>query len=648
MKRPFTPHGPVRPQYLPPSKFILLLVLLPLLLLAPGCKMFKKPPVGANLTPTELAYRQTHDNPVGQGTMSVETREIVHRYGQDEQFEKSPDESLRVLREKVAVTRERGVLFALSELNYLAGERLQRSVKPWEPRDARDYYLASSVYAWLFLFGEAAEPAPDAFDLRFRTACDLYNFGLGWALTERRGTNAVVQLVGGSRQMPGARIELDFKSTAFPWPLENFDRFLVADQFVVRGLSMRNRQPGIGAPLVAVAQPDPATKMSRSIPATVLLRPAGGLAELVQGSLRATLELYSPFETSVTQVGDRTVPLETDTTISLAYTLNQSFVWKLGKMQFLSDVERIPTGVYPTQPYQPGRIPVVFVHGTFASPTTWAEMFNSLTADPELRQRYQFWYFIYNSGNPTIYSARRLREALAEKLKEFDPAGTDEALRQMVVIGHSQGGLVTKLTATDTGDKLLTAVLKTERLEDLNLPADKLAELRKHGSFEALPFVKRVVFISTPHRGSYSATGLARSLTRKIVSLPGNVLRTTSVFAGLSESIDLPKELRHTPTSIDSMSPKNPALLALADTPIAPGIKGHSIVAVKGDGDYHEGKDGLVKYSSAHVDYVESEFIVRSPHSCQKKPECIEEVRRILHEHLATLPGSVTNAPGRK
>jgi hypothetical protein len=92
------------------------------------------------------------------------------------------------------------------------------------------------------------------------------------------------------------------------------------------------------------------------------------------------------------------------------------------------------------------------------------------------------------------------------------------------------------------------------------------------------------------------------------------------------------------------MSPNNPFLLALADLPLAPGITGHSIIPVQGDGDYHEGKDGLVSYQSAHVDYVESEFIVRGDHSCQGRPVTIEEVRRILHEQLSTLPAAVVGA----
>jgi len=279
----------------------------------------------------------------------------------------------------------------------------------------------------------------------------------------------------------------------------------------------------------------------------------------------------------------------------------------------------------------------VFVHGTFSSPVWWAEMMNTLSADPVLAKHCQFWYFIYNSGNPVVYSANRLREALTAKVKEVDPEGRDPALQQMVVVGHSQGGLLTKLTVTDTRDRLWN-VLNTNRLETLKLSSTERELIEKYLFYKPLPFVKEVVFISTPHRGSYLATGFARSLARKFVSLPRQLLDQSKELVGLKEKLGMPGELKGLPTSLDSMRPDNPFLLALAEIPPAPGVKAHSIIAVQGEGDYHQGKDGLVKYSSAHVDYAESEFIVRSFHSCQDKPATIEEVRRILREHIASLP----------
>jgi pimeloyl-ACP methyl ester carboxylesterase len=620
-------------------------VLFPGLVLAGLCAVLSGcvAPIGADRSAPSLSYRQIHDNPVSRGQPSRETQFALHRFQQSETFEKSPEDTLKHIQQKAVETKDRGLLFVLSELNYLAAERVRNSVKPWEPRDAREYYLASAVFAWMFLFGEGADAAPDAFDQRFRTACDLYNYGLGWALTERRGTNAVAILSGGVRRLPFGQMEIKFEQPGFRWPMSNFDQFVVADQFVVRGLSVRNRQPGLGTPLVAVTRTNQESRLPRGVPLTVLLRLDGGLTEMAQGNIRASLELYSAFDVASVQVGNRTVPLETDTTISIAYGLNQSLVWKLGMMQFLSAEEKIPTAVYLMQPYRPGRVPVVFVHGTFSSPVWWAEMVNTLSADPELGRRYQFWYFVYNSGNPIAYSAGRLRESLQAKLKELDPEGRDAALQQMVVIGHSQGGLLTKLTGTDTGERLLQVALKTNRLENLNISAEQKATIRRFTCYEALPFVKRVVFVCTPHRGSYVAGGFARRLAHRFVTLPAKLVKRTSELAGLREKLNLPKELRRTPTSLDGMSPRNPFLLALAEIPLAPGVKGNSIIAVQGDGDYHSGKDGLVLYKSAHVDYVESEFIVRSFHSCQDKPPTIEEVRRILHEHLRTSPAKPAN-----
>lgn len=605
-------------------------------------------PVGTNKSTPSKVYSQTHENALSRSEPSRDTLSVLHRFDQVEKFDKSPDATLELIHGKAMESRDRGLLFALSELNYIQGERVRRSLKPWETRDARDYYLASAVYAWFFLFGDAANPPPGPFDQRFRTACDLYNYGLGLALTQRDSTNVLAVLAGGTRRLPLGQLELAFTQQNFPWPLADFQSFVLAQQLLVRGLSVRNSHSGLGAPLVAVAKTDPKIKVSRCIPATVFLRLNGGLSDLAQGNCRGSLELYSGYDTTTVQVGERSVPLETDTTVALAYGLNQSLLWSLGMAQFFSPEEQIPTDVYTRQPYEPGKVPVVFVHGTFSSPVWWAEMLNTLSADPELQKHCQFWYFIYNSGNPTSYSAVKLREALTAKIKELDPEGKDPALRQMVVIGHSQGGLLTKLTATDTGDKLLQSVLKTNRLEDLKLTAQQQAAIRRYTCFEALPFVTRVVFISTPHRGSYQAGNFARRLARKLVTLPSKMVRSSKELAGLTEKLDIPKELQGFPTSLDSMSPNNPIQHALANIPLAPGVKGHSIIAVKGDGDFHKGKDGLVAYDSAHVDYVESEFIVRGPHSCQDMPPTIEEVRRILHVHLASLPARAPPPSGAK
>src|SRR5262245_18879568 len=335
-----------------------------------------------------------------------------------------PDEAVRQLHQKALASGDRDLLFALAELSFVAGEDIRRSLKPWDPRDAREFYLGSAIYSYLFLFSEGKDPPPSAFDRRFREACDFYNFSLGLALTGRKSTNAVVHLENGPRRLPVGEINVQFNCDHPGARLDQFDKILLADQFRVRGLSVRNRDPGLGAPLIGVLPVDPKVGLQLSAPLTVLLRFQGSLAGLAPGSASAALELYSP-ETPTVTIADTKVPIEFDLTANRAYTLNQSTVWAIGRLGFLAPAERIPSHLILTQPYKPDRIPVVFVHGTFSSPVTWAEMSNTLNADPELRRRYQFWSFIYGSGNPLVSSVANLRSALTDEVKRLDPEGTN-------------------------------------------------------------------------------------------------------------------------------------------------------------------------------------------------------------------------------
>ena len=85
--------------------------------------------------------------------------------------------------------------------------------------------------------------------------------------------------------------------------------------------------------------------------------------------------------------------------------------------------------------------------------------------------------------------------------------------------------------------------------------------------------------------------------------------------------------------SVYGMRPGNVFLLELDKTPIAPGVATHSIIPVTGNGPLEQEDDGVVRYSSAHIEGVDSELVVRSGHSAQSLPQSIEEFRRILYLH---------------
>ena len=590
-------------------------------------------PIGADKVSPRQAYQQLHKNALNSSHCSADTMRVLHRYDLDEAFEKNPAAVLEKLQAIACHDDRRDLIYALSELNFLNADRQSRSVKPGVPKLARNSYFTSAIYAYLYLFGEGRGAQPNPFDIRFRTAGDFYNRGLAQGLMV--GTNALVELDGGPRHTPPGVVEVRFTQPGFAWDLDLIKAFYSADEFVVRGLSTRNRESGLGAPLIAVTDKLGKFHEQYQGPATVFLRVSGDVRDWSAGRLTATLELYSGFDTTYVEVNGESVPLQTDTTAPLARWLNNSPIWKLGLAQFFSADFQDKTGIRRMEPYSPGQIPVVFVHGTASSPVWWAEMWNTLNADPVLRKHYQFWMFNYASGNPITYTAVILRNDLMNLVRTIDPDGKDAALRHMVIIGHSQGGLLAKLTATDTGDKLWRLVSQTN-IDELPIDVATRELLRTNFFFKPLPCVSRVIFIATPHRGSYRNTSFVQRFLNRFIKLPGQLLDDVASVMKFKDTVQLPASVRNgVPSSLNGMATDNPFMLTLADIPVAPGIKCHSMIAIKGNAQPPKGADGVVKYTSAHVDYAESEFIVRSGHSCQGNPLTIEEVRRILLKNLA-------------
>ena len=213
------------------------------------------------------------------------------------------------------------------------------------------------------------------------------------------------------------------------------------------------------------------------------------------------------------------------------------------------------------------------------------------------------------------------------------PKGKAPALQRMVVIGHSQGGLLTKLTAIDSGTRFWDNISKTP-LDELAMEPETRELFRRSLFVTPLPFVKRVVFISTPHRGSYQAALRPGRLASWLVTLPADLSQRTLTVLTQNQDKLLTQEMEKLPTSVDNMNPSHPFIKTLASIPVADGIPAHSIIAVQGDGAIEIGSDGIVKYESAHIEGVESELVVRFGHSVQGQPKTVEEIRRILIEHL--------------
>lgn len=549
-----------------------------------------------------------------------------------ELFGDNPREALAKLHKGLAPTGDEDRLFALAELSFLHAENSQD----------RSYYLAAAAYASAFLLPGKNGTPPKAIDPRGRWAVDIYNRALARGLISDDGEH--VLLKGGLFALPFGKLMITFDERNLIWTGFRLKDFVSAAELEVRGLRNRYREPGVGAPLVASLEPVESLASAEyrripprmKIPATAFLRFDDARAALASGNLSGDLELYNPDSARTVKINNVDVPIEYEITSALAGTLEGSPVWDFEIAGFRSGDFSLLTqkgagdGLYMFGPHRFGHIPLVLVHGTASSPARWAEMINEIGNDPSLSNRYELWYFIYNTGNPIAYSAMLLRDALMNTVAELDPDGKDPGLRQMIVMGHSQGGLLTKMTVIDSGMGLWPFAVPPEELQ----VSSETKEMFTHALIiKPLPFVKRVIFVATPHRGSYQALGFFGRLASWLVNMPGRLTKLSVDLLTLRGLLVNPLSGSDIPTSIDNMNPNNPFIKNLASIPVANGVVAHSIIPVDSDAPLSEAGDGVVKYMSAHVDGVESEKIIRSGHSVQGNPEAILEVKRILREH---------------
>lgn len=575
---------------------------------------------------------------------SERTGQFLRREGLAEPYEIDPLTLMQQLDARLLERRERVVAFHLAELAYLEAGRadeLDQTVK---------LYLSSVEYAYAYLFDRELTPPANSFDPIFRWTCDLYNRSLANVviyIAERmllRTDDPRLPLIAGELRLLPGPLELR-------WDRDAFEAFLVSYNYEVVGLRGLSRTYGLGVPSIAVRSPvdEPSAKEDLYLPkvkqayaTTAVFRFQGSIIDRAAsaGTRSASVEIYDPIRTTAIQIGDRSVPLEVDLTTPLAYGLE--ITPQASGLQGMLDpgAKTVADGFFMLQPYQSDKIPVVFVHGLMSSPVTWVQLLNDVLDDPVLRERYQFWYFGYPTGNPILYSASNLRVSLSKIQQTYDPDGTNPAFQNTLICGHSMGGLVSKLMVLSSGDRLWDIVFDTT-LEETELSAEERALLTRTLFFETLPFIKRMVLMATPHRGSDMATGFVGRLGAKLTTLPTTVRTTlSSLRVRLSRRSDELAEAfadENSATGIGNLAPGHAGQAEIVTWSFPEYLQVHSIIGNLEAADTPGGSDGIVPYESSHLDCAVSEKIVKSDHSVHERPLAILELRRILHLHLESL-----------
>ena len=439
-------------------------------------------------------------------------------------------------------------------------------------------------------------------------------------------------------------------------PDDTIEDFSLCSDYSVKALMQKNRQPGVGIPLVGYLAPQETHQILKSprgltIPVTLLLKldeNDSNDMEVKLNYLDTSLEETAPSELGFLSVEN--VPLALDFSTPLACFLNSLPDRNLISVMLESDRQEDNSGLFLIEPYQPGKIPVVFIHGLMSSPDTWVQMINALKNDPVIRKRYQFWFYSFSSGVPVMATAYNLRKVLLAAREEL---GTTPEARanfdKMVLIGHSMGGLVSRTLLQDDPHYIVESV--THRPWDeisAELTPEELSLVEEFAVFPPLPFVNRVVFMAVPHRGSDMAKWSVARIGSKFVNLPQTLREKLPLFAAVFQKLNKNQEeiekLRrarmekdqgeHLITGLHDLDPDSLFSRAIGNSRMKEGLIYHSIIGDQDRADHPGGSDGVVPYSSSHLDNAASEVVVKSGHSIHRSPAAMRELLRILRLHL--------------
>jgi pimeloyl-ACP methyl ester carboxylesterase len=501
----------------------------------------------------------------------------------------------------------------MAEIAYVTATQAEKLQK----QKALEFYGTALTHAYRYLFeadfgpDDRDWPAADTrlraprsplnpYDPQFRGASDLYNQSLEGMLRLVRHEGELRP--GLSRTVKTANHTCSFQIVMHSsgWQPDDIDRLEFVSDYKVQGLRNHYHTYGLGVPMIAVRRNQQGPEKAEEFyppdvcfPITAFLRvdrpirssgrrdpiPAGPLVT-DPAAPKFVLELHDPLDRDSIDVAGRGVPLEADLSTPLAYFLNQpefqDMELSTNGLLHPGDARKLQ-GLYMLEPFDPDKMPVVMVHGLWSSPITWMEMYNDLRSDPLVRQHYQFWFYLYPTGQPFWISATQMREDLALMRRRLDANREAPALDHMVLVGHSMGGLVSKLQTVES-DEAFWATMSEHPFADLRADPEVVRSLAGMFYFRPNPSVRRVITLGTPHRGSHFANGVTRWAGSKLITLPAKMLEGRDQLLAQNRGFfrnNAPLDIK---TSIDSLAPDSPVLPVLLEATPGAWVHYHNVV----------------------------------------------------------------------
>jgi pimeloyl-ACP methyl ester carboxylesterase len=509
-----------------------------------------------------------------------------------------------------------------------------------------DYYYSAISASW-FVLTSFSSAAPSPLDPQ---AWAIYHDSLARLILEGQRHGRLDPRRGLTINTASGPLVIPTRYFGFSWKPEDFHQLLVVGDYRTKRPRHVYRRPGLGVPLVVMRYQNGSGGFlgaQHPFAATAVLRPDVRAANAtdspsaaVPGDAGPALDFCDSLTIRHVPWAGRQLDLAADISAPFALATSQADQIKLRDL-LLPGSSTNPAQLLFVEPYRPGKIPVVFIHGLLSEPSTWADPVNDLRAVPQVTERFQFWDFRYPTATSFLDSAAALREQLQQAVATLDPLGTDPALRQMVLVGHSMGGLLSKLQVTSSGSAIWSRVANRP-LETIVADEGTKARLRRDIFFEPSPVVRRVVFVGTPHGGSSIASNCIGRLTSWFIEPSPELVRIHQLLIQNNPNTFSPDVTDGFPNSVDLLEPTSPLLAAMQQMPVNPQVRMHSIIGhgypmlTAGD------SDGVVPVSSARHPGVQTETLVRAWHTeVHSQPETLQTLLYILSMHYADYQATV-------
>lgn len=412
---------------------------------------------------------------------------------------------------------------------------------------------------------------------------------------------------------------------------------------------------------------------------TAIITPRGDTLEDVLLSNEFDAYFFDPYTTKEVNILGKNQPLSASFSSTYATWLSENNLQRTSLLNMIAKKNNATMPeLFMLSPYNPNQKVIIMIHGLASSPATWVNLTNNLLADPILRNNYQVWQIFYATNLPILENRYQIHKLINQSFNTTDPTGTNFASQNAILIGHSMGGVISRMLLSD--DKLLPKLgVLDDKIEssneinqdtnttfynstsismnnEQNIAASKLLtktyndELSERFVLKSLPQVSTAVFISAPFRGTDYADRWFTRAVRRVIQLPVSLTKSvTGTISNIGIEDNVENHLLgslYLQNGADQLSDRSAFVKLTADINIKAGIRYHTIVgdhlglATNEDFTTHTGNlsDGIVPYASSHLDNATSETIITGRHNIHENPKTILQLRKILHEEINTRP----------